>query len=184
MGLYWWIYLKVLLWQLISLGAMFVTIIIYCIIVGTVVSANADLPYMTDPELNRYVFRLVIPGAAAVLAVTLLTSIPAVVARYRYCMAYYLMIENPNLAATDAVRCSIRLMDGHKWRLFCLNLSFIGWRLLSLFTLGLLGLLYVNPYQEFAVTAFYRDLVPAYPVSQMWNLPGSVPQPPEITGTA
>ena len=177
MGLYWWSYLKLFLWQLIGLGAMTVAFVIYLIILIPTLQANEALPFMADEELTRYLLGLIATGGAVITVVTLLASIPAVIARYRYSMAYYLMIENPYLSATDAVRCSIHLMQGHKWRLFCLNLSFIGWRLLDFFTLGLLGLLYLNAYREFAVTAFYRDLVPASPVSQLWSNQPEAPRP-------
>jgi uncharacterized membrane protein len=52
---------------------------------------------------------------------------------------------------------SKELMHGNKWRLYCLHLSFIGWALLSLLTLGI-GVLWLVPYQQASVAAFYRDI--------------------------
>lgn len=89
---------------------------------------------------------------------TLLLIIPGIIATYRYAMAPYIMAENPGMTALEAIDESKRLMDGNKWRLFCLNFSFIGWDLLCVFfTLGI-GYLWLQPYREAAYAAFYRDI--------------------------
>lgn len=112
-----------------------------------------------------------------VVVAMLAASIPAICAEYRYSMAYFLMVENPDLGVSECIQCSINLMRGHKNRLFCLDLSFIGWYLLSGLTCGILAVLYVLPYHAFAHTAFYRDLVPAQPVSKLWCDAAPAPQP-------
>ena len=87
---------------------------------------------------------------------TLLFIVPGIIAGYRYCLAPYLMAENPNLGIREAVNMSKELMAGHKWRLFCLNLSFIGWAILSALTCGI-GDLWLSPYIYAANAAFYVD---------------------------
>ena len=57
----------------------------------------------------------------------------------------------------DAIRESKRLMRGNKWRLFCLQFSFIGWDLLGAMTMGI-AYLWVNPYRAAAEMAFYMDV--------------------------
>ena len=49
-------------------------------------------------------------------------------------------------------------MDGHKWELFCLELSFIGWVLLAGITFGVGGI-FLAPYMKAAYAAFYRDKI-------------------------
>lgn len=88
---------------------------------------------------------------------SLLFIIPGIIAAYRYAMVPYLMAEFPELGVLDAMRESKRLMTGSKWRLFCLQLSFIGWSILCLFTMGL-GTLWLNPYTMAAEAAFYMDV--------------------------
>lgn len=83
--------------------------------------------------------------------------IPGLIAQYRYAMAPYILYENPDMSASDAIKASKQLMEGNKWRLFCLDFSFIGWDLLSVFTLGI-GYLWVKPYREAAFAAFYRGI--------------------------
>ncbi len=92
---------------------------------------------------------------------TLLFIIPGIIATYQYSMMHYVMADNPGIGANEAITESKRLMKGNKWRLFCLRLSFIGWELLAVFfTLGI-GMLWVIPYEEAAMAAFYRDICPA-----------------------
>lgn len=87
---------------------------------------------------------------------SLLLIVPGIIASYRYRLAPYLMAENPNLGIREAVNMSKELMAGHKWRLFCLELSFIGWGILSALTCGI-GDLWLNPYISAATAAFYVD---------------------------
>lgn len=87
----------------------------------------------------------------------LLLIIPGFVAIYRYAMAPFLMAENPEMTASEAIAASKTLMDGHKWELFCLDLSFLGWVILSTLTLGI-GTLFLNPYMNAAHAAFYREI--------------------------
>lgn len=89
---------------------------------------------------------------------TLLLVIPGIVKSYSYSMAAYIAAENPDMSASDAITASKELMEGNKWRLFCLDLSFIGWSILCVFTLGI-GYLFLRPYREAAFAAFYREIV-------------------------
>lgn len=88
---------------------------------------------------------------------SLLFVIPGIVAGYRYAMASFILQENPGMTASEAISASKRMMDGHKWQLFCLDFSFFGWNILCIFTLGI-GYLFLNPYMSAAHAAFYRDL--------------------------
>ena len=72
-------------------------------------------------------------------------------------MTYYIILDNPNLSANEAIAESRKLMYGKKWKLFCLDFSFIGWFLLTILTFGLLSL-YVQPYHEAARARFYEDI--------------------------
>lgn len=92
-----------------------------------------------------------------VLLWSLLLVIPGIVAAYRYAAAPYIMAEDPDCGAMEALNRSKAMMDGHKMELFVLDLSFIGWYILSAFTLGL-GSLLLNPYTNAARAAFFRSL--------------------------
>lgn len=88
----------------------------------------------------------------------LLLVIPGIVKAYSYAMTPYIMAENPDMSAQDAIRASMQLMDGHKGKLFWLRLTFIGWDILAALTLNL-GHLALNPYKNAAEAAFYRELI-------------------------
>jgi uncharacterized membrane protein len=92
---------------------------------------------------------------------SLLLSIPGIVKTYAYSMAPYIMAENPHLTAGQCLAESQALMKGHKFELFLLDLSFIGWILLSALTLGI-GSILLTPYTFAARTAFYRDIAPGH----------------------
>lgn len=87
----------------------------------------------------------------------LLLVIPGIIAAYSYAMAPYIMLEDPNCGGYEALRRSKQLMKGHKMDLFLLELSFIGWHILCLFTLGI-GSLWLQPYISTSRASFYRDI--------------------------
>ena len=160
-----------LVWQYLSVAAALVVIV--RVIVGSFVGVgymkfNMDL---IDGEIGgvemlfRY-FRqwrtMLAAGllqAIYILGWTLLFIIPGIIAIYRYSMTSCILAENPEMGANDAITRSRELMKGNKWRLFCMEISFIGWMILSVFTCGI-GDLWLTPYRAAAHTAFYRELVP------------------------
>ncbi|MCP3775256.1 DUF975 family protein [Paenibacillus sp. MZ04-78.2] len=88
---------------------------------------------------------------------SLLLFVPGIIAALSYSQAYFIMRDNPEITATDALRQSKEMMNGHKSRLFMLYLSFIGWYLLGIISL-LIGLLWVYPYIYASRAAFYQEL--------------------------
>ena len=88
---------------------------------------------------------------------SLLLIVPGIVKSYSYSMAYYVLADNPEMTAREALKESMRIMDGHKMELFVLHLSFLGWILLSYVTFGL-SLFYVIPYMSATVANFYEGI--------------------------
>ena len=139
---------------------------------------------------------------------SLLLVIPGIIKSFSYAMTPYILAENPGMTATEAITESRRVMDGNKWRLFCLGFSFIGWGLLcaapTLIALAVLsskavisgniaillwlipcsipsfiGSLFLNPYEEAAYAAFYRD-VAGSPTPALEENTGATSTWPEI----
>ena len=112
-------------------------------------------------EMDRFIegFCLSFLQGLFVALWSLLFIIPGIIAAYRYAMAPYILYENPHMSALRAINESKEMMDGRKMDLFVLNISFIGWILLSALTLGI-GYLWLNPYMGMAQTCFYRSLSP------------------------
>ena len=88
---------------------------------------------------------------------SLLLLIPGIIKYYSYGLTQYILVERPELSANQAIDESRRLMRGHKFDLFYLDLSFIGWYLLTIFTLGI-GMLWVMPYHYSARASFWEDI--------------------------
>ena len=92
-----------------------------------------------------------------VLLWSLLLLIPGCIKAYSYAMTPYILKDNPEMKNNAAIEESMRIMNGHKLELFLLDLSFIGWALLSLLTCGI-GFLWLAPYMNMARVNFYEDL--------------------------
>lgn len=92
---------------------------------------------------------------------TLLLVIPGIIKEYSYAMTTYIvndLVESgQEVHYNEVITASRNLMRGHKWQLFMLRLSFLGWLILSLFTLGI-GYLWVVPYMQTTEANFYRNL--------------------------
>lgn len=86
---------------------------------------------------------------------SLLFFIPGIVKSFSYAMMFYILNDHPEYSATQAITEICKMMHGHKGELFVLYLSFLGWDLLSLLTLGILEIVYVAPYKAAAVAGFY-----------------------------
>lgn len=87
-----------------------------------------------------------------------LTIIGGIIKYFSYAMTSFILAENPKLNSKQAITLSRKMMNGHKWELFVLYLTFIGWELLNILTAGLLGLFFLNPYMEATFAQFYLKL--------------------------
>lgn len=92
-----------------------------------------------------------------ILLWSLLFVILGIVASYSYAMTGYILAEHPELTASEAIERSKEMMSGNRFRLFCLQFSFIGWSILCSFTVGI-GKLWLRPYEQAATAAFYREI--------------------------
>lgn len=107
-------------------------------------------------DFTRIFLTILLKGIYTLLW-SLLLIIPGIVKSYSYAMTEFVLVDRPDLAYNEAIEESMRLMQGNKWRLFVLDLSFFGWALLCILTLGI-GYLFLAPYMEVAHAHFYADL--------------------------
>ena len=87
---------------------------------------------------------------------SLLFVIPAIVKTFSYAMAPYIMAENPEMSANEAITESRKMMDGNKWNLCKLYLSFIGWYIVG--SLFFPAMFWINAYVQAAVAEFYEEV--------------------------
>lgn len=88
---------------------------------------------------------------------SLLFVIPGIIKAISYALTPYILADCKNVRATDALKLSMRMMEGHKWEYFVLGLSFIGWTLLTSLTCGLLYVFYVGPYMNNTFAGYYAE---------------------------
>jgi uncharacterized membrane protein len=88
---------------------------------------------------------------------TLLLVIPGIMAGLKYSQVFYILAENPDLRATEILEKSKQMMDGFKWKLFCLYLRFLGWIILAVLSLGI-GFIWLIPYMSVTGARFYYEI--------------------------
>ena len=101
--------------------------------------------------------------------------IPGIILGYAYVLVPYLLVDEPDLSITDTLKKSRIMMKGHKFDVFYLELSFIGWAILGIFTLGI-GYLWLMPYMVTSVGVFYRDIADGT-VGKPWTPEGTAVPP-------
>lgn len=84
-----------------------------------------------------------------------MTVVGGVIKRYSYRLVPFIMAENPDMGANEAITLSRQMMDGNKWRTFLLDLSFIGWRILNGCTFFILGIFFLEPYKYLTDAELY-----------------------------
>ena len=88
----------------------------------------------------------------------LLFIIPGIIKSYEYQMIPYILAENPEISRNEAFQLSKDMMYGNKWKSFVLDLSFLGWEILNICTFGILGIFYVNAYEDQTEAALYETI--------------------------
>jgi len=92
-----------------------------------------------------------------VLLWSILLIIPGIIAALSYSMTYYILADNQSMGALDAISVSKKMMQGSKWKFFCLGWRFFGWSLLCVLTLGI-GFFWLIPYMDCSLVKFYEDV--------------------------
>ena len=92
-----------------------------------------------------------------ILLWSILLIIPGIIAALSYSMTFFIIAEDSSIDAVEALKKSKEMMDGHKWKYFCLSLRFIGWALICILTLGI-GFLWLLPYIQVTNVKFYEDI--------------------------
>ena len=113
-------------------------------------------PFSAFKEYGRYL------GTSLLMTIylflwALLLIVPAVIMGYAYAMTPYIMADHPELSPSECIAKSRQMMKGRKWKLFLLDLGFIGWMLLAIVTLGVYTL-WLMPWITCSHVQFYEEL--------------------------
>ena len=120
---------------------------------------GVEMPYSTLTEGLSVAGKLIwcwLQITVKIFLWSMLFVIPGIIAAYRYRFAYYNVLSDDSLSAGDAIRLSCRQTQGYKGELFMLDLSFIGWSLLSSLTMGLLNV-WLTPYMTLCDLAYFEE---------------------------
>lgn len=118
---------------------------------------NIELANSLQPASEVRAWATLLLSQLYVFLWTLLLVVPGLIKSYSYAMTPFVLADDPNISYNAAIDRSCALMDGHKLDLFLLDLSFIGWILLSLLTCGI-GFLWLIPYMQASHALYYRQL--------------------------
>mgnify|MGYP002528261238 FL=1 len=146
-----------------SIASYFIIPVSLGLTLYTVGLIDGGKPSITDIFTNafdgRYYLRRV-GGYAWMMLFTFLWSllfvIPGIVKAYSYALTPYILAKYPEVQAKEALKVSMKIMDGKKAELFVLHLSFIGWAMLAGITFGLLGIFFVIPYMAITDTLWFK----------------------------
>ena len=155
-----------------NLGYLSISFSLLYIILGGVITAGKCrflLNMTLDKDTAMFTdlfsqFNIFLKTLALNLLMTLIISvglffliIPGIVIAYMYSQAFYILVENPEMDVTDCMAASRKLMVGHKWELFYLHLTFIGWLLVGALTFGI-AYLWIKPYFDLTCTNYYLSI--------------------------
>lgn len=125
-------------------------------------SSRQDLPADIGDLFYGYRNFLHVLGTLLLMVVLVvcgcvLLIVPGIILGLAYAMTPFLLRDHPELSVTETLQMSRTMMMGHKWELFLLELSFIGWMILGIFTF-FIGYLWLIPYMQMTTTKFYEQL--------------------------
>ena len=152
-----------------ALAVGFITIVLS--LISTVLSAGYALytmsvrkgivtPYVTMFDGFLFAGKIILLSIVQYIFVflwSMLLFIPGVIAGYRYRFALYNLCENPEIGVMEAINMSKAQTRGHKWELFVLDLSFLGWSILCSLTLGILSI-WIMPYIQQTDIGYFETI--------------------------
>lgn len=156
-------------------GVLFSSLIMICIslLIGNVIKVGCSRYYLenrehkTDVTKVFHAFRNERYGTTVwimflrevyVLGWSLLLLIPGIIKSYSYMLVPFILAENEDLDKDRVFELSRKMMAGHKWEAFVLQISFIGWYILGGISFNLVNIFYTNPYVDATMAEFYSAL--------------------------
>ena len=142
--------------SLLVTGPLVLGMVIFSLAISRNTGAKFEQMFEGFKQFSRTLVAYVLVTLFVILWMLLLI-VPGIIAGLSYSMTFYILADDRSIGVRDAMRKSKKIMDGYKWKYFCLQLRFIGWALLSILTLGV-GFLWLIPYMQISQAKFYDDL--------------------------
>jgi uncharacterized membrane protein len=137
-------------------GPFVLGMVIFSLAISRNTGAKFEQMFEGFKQFSRALVAYVLVALFVILWMLLLI-VPGIIAALGYSQTFFILADDRSIGVRDAMRKSKKMMDGYKWKYFCLQLRFIGWALLSILTLGV-GFLWLVPYIQISQTKFYDDL--------------------------
>ena len=146
----------------ISIVVSLVTVVLSAgyILYAMSVRKGLETPYATMFDGFLFVGKIILLSIVQYIFIflwSLLFIIPGIIAGYRYRFALYNLCENPEMGVMEALNMSKAQTRGHKWELFVLDLSWIGWNILCTLTLGILSI-WIAPYIQQTDIGYFQAI--------------------------
>lgn len=128
------------------------------------ISRNEDVYVSEIFSKNNMFFKFILASLLIGILVafgTILLVIPGIIIAFSLSQVFYIILDNPKMNIIDAIKLSYKMMKGFKMDYFILCLSFIGWFIISVITIGL-GFLYTIPYMQVTLANFYNFVKDEY----------------------
>ncbi len=141
---------------LVIAGPMYLGIILFSLAIARKEEARLEMIFVGFQNFGNAV------GAYLLMVLfvflwTLLFIIPGIIAAIAYSQTFFILADDPTISPMDALKKSKEMMDGYKFKYFCLQLRFFGLALLCILTLGI-GFLWLAPYMYVTYANFYEDI--------------------------
>ena len=148
----WWMALWIALWSMITIIPGYIIIFVTA---AAQMASNFSYGFYGayDSVGSDFAGILIL-----IIALIPLMYLPGIIKSYHYFFATHILGVHPQVSATQALKLSMRITKGHRWELFVMHLSFIGWILLSLLTFGILYIVYVGPYMTATASGFFTEM--------------------------
>lgn len=130
-------------------------------IIGTLVGVVIGMAIVSSMVGMMFGYLSISITSCCLIIFSIIVSILLVIFDLAISMVPYILIDKNDKGLFEAMGLSIKMMKGYKWKLFVIHLSFIGWGILSILTLGI-GYLWLAPYVALTLTNFYKELDKAY----------------------
>jgi len=147
LGGYYWVALWLSLWSLVAMPAVYIAIF---------AATLSMIPAMMNPFFNIEV--MVATMFIVTFASMSLLLIPIIIKNLAYCMSPHIIAAHPNVTAINALKLSKRMTKGYRGKIFVMWLSFLGWHILNVLTLGILGVFFVGPYFYTTMAGYFIEL--------------------------
>ena len=139
------------------IGILLTGILVIVLLIGSTILGNIEASEQSVFSLVGINFMMIIVGVIGAVLLIIILGIPAIIFAYIYSQIIFIAVAHEELGLKEIFKTSRMMMKKNKWRLFRLQITFIGWLFLSIITIGI-GLIWLVPYYMEAMVVFHNEI--------------------------